>query len=72
MDIFGIGMNELVVILLLATIFLGPERLARVARDMGKFVRKLKSYYATFTDQLQSELEVIDDIKKTTDDLKKM
>lgn len=72
MDIFGIGMNELVVILLLAAVFLGPERLARVARDMGRLVRKLKKYYATFSDQLQTELEVLDDIKKTGDEIKKM
>jgi len=69
-NIFGIGMNELVVILLLAAIVLGPERLARMAREAGKLIRNLKSYFASLNDELKSELEVLDEIKKVRDDLK--
>ncbi len=35
-NIFGIGMNELIVIFVLAAIVLGPERIVRVAREAGK------------------------------------
>ena len=38
MDIFGIGSNELLLIMLLAAVVLGPERLARVAREAGELV----------------------------------
>jgi Tat protein translocase TatB subunit len=63
-NIFGIGMNELIVIFLLAGIVLGPERLARVAREAGKFIRNLKGYFSSLTGELKSELDILDDSKK--------
>lgn len=74
MDIFGIGSNELLVILLLAAIVLGPERLARVAREAGKLIRNIKAYFSAFSDELKGELDVLDEInslkKEVTGDLK--
>jgi sec-independent protein translocase protein TatB len=72
MDFFGIGSNELIVILVLAAVVLGPERLARTAREIGKLVRNLKSYFGSLSDELKSELDVLDDLKKAKDDLKKL
>lgn len=72
MDFFGIGTNELLVILLLAAIVLGPERLARTAREIGKLVRNLKAYFGSLSDELKTELDVLDDLKKAKDDLKKL
>ena len=69
MDVFGIGTNELLVILLLAAIVLGPERLARSAREIGKLVRNLKAYFGSLSDELKSELDVLDDLKKVKEDL---
>jgi sec-independent protein translocase protein TatB len=69
--IFGIGMNELIVIVLLAGIILGPERLVRAARETGKFIRNIKNYFSSLTDELKTELEVMDELKKVKDDLKK-
>lgn len=64
-NIFGIGMNELIVIFVLAGIVLGPERLARVAREAGKFIRNLKGYFSSLTGELKSELDILDDSRKT-------
>ena len=61
--IFGVGGNELIVILLLAGIILGPERLARTARELGKFIRNVKNYFSTLTDELKAELEVLDELQ---------
>lgn len=69
--IFGIGGNELIVIILLAAIVLGPERLARSAREIGKFVRNVKSYLTSLSSELQAELEVLDEIDKVRKDLQK-
>ena len=69
MDIFGIGGNELIVILLLAAIILGPERLARTAREAGKFVRNVKNYFTSLTSELKSELDVLDDLEKIKKDM---
>ncbi len=69
MDLFGIGTNELLVILVLAALVLGPERLARSAREIGKLVRNLKAYFGSLSDELKSELDVLDDLNKVKQDL---
>ncbi|MEW6717361.1 MAG: Sec-independent protein translocase protein TatB [Chloroflexota bacterium] len=71
MDIFGIGTNELVVILLLTVIVLGPERLAKTAREIGKFIRNVKAYFTSLSDELKTEIDLLDDLKKVKDDLNK-
>ena len=48
---FGIGPEELVVVLVLALLVLGPERLPKVARDMGKIVGELRRT----SDELRNE-----------------
>jgi sec-independent protein translocase protein TatB len=69
--IFGIGGSELVVVILLAAIVLGPERLARVAREIGKFVKNVKAYFATLSGELKAELDVLDELQKVKKDLTK-
>jgi sec-independent protein translocase protein TatB len=71
MDIFGIGSNELIVIMVLAVIVLGPERLARSARDIGKFIKNVKAYFTSFSDELKTELEFLDELEKVKKDLTK-
>jgi TatA/E family protein of Tat protein translocase len=39
---FGIGIEELVVIFVIALFVLGPERLPSLARDLGKAMRELR------------------------------
>ena len=65
MDILGYGGAELLVILLLAGIVLGPERMARAARELGKLVRNVKAYFRSLNEELKSELDILDEIKKT-------
>ncbi len=70
-NILGIGGNELIIILVLAAIVLGPERLARSAREIGKFVRNVKAYFSTLSGELKAELDVLDEVNKLKNDLKK-
>jgi sec-independent protein translocase protein TatB len=69
--IFGVGGNELIVILLLAAIVLGPERLARVAREVGRFVKNVKAYFHSLSSELKAELDVLDEMEKVKKDLMK-
>jgi sec-independent protein translocase protein TatA len=39
---FGIGIPELMLILIIALVVLGPERMPRVARDLGKVLGDLR------------------------------
>ncbi len=70
-SIFGIGGNELIVIFLLAAIVLGPERIVRSAREIGKFVRNVKSYFSSLSTELKAELDVLDEMEKIKKDLLK-
>jgi len=70
-SLFGIGGTELLVILFLAAIVLGPERLARTARELGKFVRNVKAYFSSFSNELKGELDILDELDKVKRDLTK-
>lgn len=69
MDLFGIGTNELIVIMLLAAIVLGPERLAKTAREAGKLVRNIKAYFGALSDELKTELDMMEDLKEIKKDI---
>ncbi|NLG71240.1 MAG: twin-arginine translocase subunit TatB [Chloroflexi bacterium] len=64
MEIFGFGTTEVLVIALLAVVVLGPERMVRVMREIGKFIRNLKAYFSTLSDELKSELDLMDELKE--------
>ena len=70
-SILGIGGNELIVILVLAAIILGPERIARAARGIGKFVRSVKAYFSSLSSELRAELDILDEMEKVKKDLQK-
>lgn len=71
MEFMDIGINELVIVLVLAAIILGPERLARTARELGKLVRNLKSYFTSLNEELKSELDILDEIKEVKKEITK-
>ena len=51
-------MGELVVILVIALIFLGPKRLPDVATSLGKAIRSFRKATRDLTDQLEIDDEV--------------
>jgi sec-independent protein translocase protein TatB len=63
MNLFGLGYQELAVILVAALIFLGPSRLPEVAGQMGKAVRDLRRMTSDLTGELERTAGV-GDIKK--------
>ncbi len=57
MEIFNIGTGELLFILLLALLVLGPRRIPEVARALGRALRELRSISDEFTTALTREVE---------------
>ena len=67
---FNIGFSELILILLVAFVIVGPKDLPRVARALGRGVRTIKQYVKEFQDD-SGIGEVVDEFKKTSRDLEK-
>jgi Tat protein translocase TatB subunit len=63
---FGLGMGELMVILVLALLFLGPKRLPDLASTLGKAIRSFRKATSELTDQL----EVDESVKQPLRELK--
>jgi len=54
---FDIGFSELFMILVIALIVIGPERLPGVARKIGRYVGKAKRTFENVKREVQSELD---------------
>ena len=65
---FNIGFGELILILLVAFVFVGPKDLPKVAAALGRGVRTIKKFVREFQDE-SGIGEVVDEFKKTSRDL---
>ncbi|MDP9236859.1 MAG: twin-arginine translocase TatA/TatE family subunit [Chloroflexota bacterium] len=64
MNFFGVGPAELIVILVVALVFVGPERLPKLAADLARTIREIRKY----TGSLAAEFnEVIQDFERETE-----
>jgi sec-independent protein translocase protein TatA len=61
MDFFGIGPWEIVLILIVALIILGPGKLTETARTLGKIVRSIRKTSAEFTAAVTREMNKIEE-----------
>jgi len=60
MDFFGIGLGEVLLILVLALIIWGPHKLPEIARFMGKATRAFKKASFDITSAVTKELDLED------------
>jgi len=63
-NIFGIGGPELLLILVLATVVLGPLRMIQMARGFGRLVRDLRNYSRELMSGLNEELAFLDEAQE--------
>jgi len=57
MDFLGIGLPEIILILIVALIVVGPKRLPEVAAQIARVIRQLRGYATDVTSQMRSELD---------------
>lgn len=60
---FGMGFTEMLLILVVAILFLGPDKLPTAMVDIAKFFRNMKKTIGTLKDSLEEEMNV-SEIKK--------
>lgn len=63
MNFFGVGPLELVLILIVALVFVGPERLPRLAADLARTIREIRKYTGSLAAEFQ---EVVNDVDRQT------
>jgi Tat protein translocase TatB subunit len=57
MDFFGIGAGELLVIIIIALILIGPAKIPGAARTIGRTINKVKKASSELTSQVNKELQ---------------
>lgn len=57
MDFLGVGLPEIILVLLVALIVVGPQRLPAVAIEIAKVVRTMRGYATEVTNELKGEFE---------------
>ncbi|MEJ2353649.1 MAG: Sec-independent protein translocase protein TatB [Anaerolineales bacterium] len=71
MDFLGIGPLELLVVLIIALIVVGPERLPEIARSIGKTLRDLRAMSQGFSAEWEKELNRVSQIETGNKEIKK-
>lgn len=63
---FGLGPTELIVILVLALLVLGPSRIPEVASSLGKAIRSFRKA----TKELRDQIDIDDEVRRPLEDLR--
>lgn len=64
---FDISFGELALCFIVALVVLGPEKLPKVARTVGRWAGQARGYMRNLTAELQRETEIMD-IKRQLED----
>lgn len=78
LNFLGIGLPEVLVILIITLIVVGPERLPELAAQIGKVVRQIRQYAAEVTYQFRDEIDALtreyeamqQELKRTQEELR--
>ena len=66
MNVFGVGPLELLVVLVIAFLVLGPDRMSSTARSLGKIVRDLRQQASGLPRSLDEFLDQPEDTSTPT------
>lgn len=60
MNIFGLGLPEMIVILVIAVLIFGPKKLPEIGRSMGKAIRSFQEASREFESEFRKEAEQLE------------
>ncbi|MBD2295631.1 TatA/E family twin arginine-targeting protein translocase [Anabaena sphaerica FACHB-251] len=66
MNIFGIGLPEMAVIMVVALLIFGPKKLPEIGRSLGKTIRSFQEASNEFQNEFKREAEQLEQTVKTT------
>ncbi|MBV8883528.1 MAG: TatA/E family twin arginine-targeting protein translocase [Chroococcidiopsidaceae cyanobacterium CP_BM_RX_35] len=69
MNIFGIGLPEMAVIMVVALLIFGPKKLPEIGRSLGKAMRSFQDASREFETEFKREAEQLEQAVKTTAEL---
>ncbi|AFZ25985.1 twin arginine-targeting protein translocase, TatA/E family [Cylindrospermum stagnale PCC 7417] len=69
MNIFGIGLPEMGLIMIVALLIFGPKKLPEIGRSLGKTIRGFQEASNEFQSEFKREAENIEQAVKTTAEL---
>jgi len=64
-EFLGIGYQELLLVLVLLLVVVGPERLPTMAYQIGRAVRTMQGYARAVRDEFKDEIDYLDEQYKT-------
>lgn len=69
MNIFGIGLPEMALIMVVALLIFGPKKLPEIGRSLGKAIRGFQEASNEFQSEFKREAEQLEQAVKTTAEL---
>lgn len=61
MNIFGIGLPEMIIILVIALLIFGPKKLPEIGRSLGKTIRSFQEASKEFESEFKREIDTSKD-----------
>jgi sec-independent protein translocase protein TatA len=61
MNVFGIGLPEMILILVIALLVFGPKKLPEIGRSLGKAIRGFQDASKEFENEFKREAQEIED-----------
>jgi len=66
MNIFGIGLPEMAVILVIALLVFGPKKLPEIGRSFGKAIRGFQDASREFESEFKREAQQLEEVTTVT------
>lgn len=61
MNVFGIGVPEMVLIAVVALLIFGPKKLPEIGRSLGKTIKGFQEASKEFQEELKKEVEQVEE-----------